>query len=39
MSLDNLLGISLDRIEADALSIQRLMDAAKRISKILRFRK
>ena len=30
MSLENLLGISLERIEADSLAIQRLVEAAKR---------
>ena len=30
MSLDNLVGISLERIEADPLAIQRLIEAAKR---------
>ncbi len=30
MSLDNLLGVSLERIESDPLTIQRLMEAAKR---------
>ena len=30
MSLDNLVGLSLERIESDPLTIQRLMEAAKR---------
>ena len=30
MSLDNLVGLSLERIEADPLTIQRLMEAAER---------
>jgi len=30
MSLDNLLGISLERVEADAAAIQRLLSAAQR---------
>ena len=30
MTLDNLLGMSLDRIEADPLAIQRLLEAAQR---------
>lgn len=30
MTLDNLLGMSLERIEPDALTIQRLLEAAKR---------
>ncbi len=30
MSLDNLLGISLEPIKSDPLTIQRLMEAAKR---------
>ncbi len=30
MTLDNLLGISLERIQPDPLTIQRLLEAAKR---------